>query len=209
MKTITFVALIVAIAGMLSVACGLTAHEIDSRTIHNYDYISIGYGYLHDIDDSGVNGHGAVGKFSFEERNFLISVVGEYYWPEDSDFADGDLWSVSPGIGYVVRLAENHVNIIPRIAVSYSGIDSNFFGDESDESWFFLPGVSLSYAINNRFAINGGYTYSYNFDSTGKDHLFSAGAAVAIVGQIDLAVTASFSNDFGFTGIVAALEFHY
>ena len=71
------------------------------------------------------------------------------------------------------------------------------------------PWSSLSYAINNRFAINGGYTYSYNFDSTAKDHLFSAGAAVTIVDQIDLAVTGSFSNDFGFTGIVAALEFHY
>jgi hypothetical protein len=202
---------LVAIAGMLSVACGLTAREIDSRTIHNYDYFSIGYGYLHDVDDSGVNGHGAVGEFSFEEHNFLIAVTGGYFWPDDTGSADVKLWNVSPGVGYVLRLAENHVNIIPRVAVDYSGIDINdpVFGNERDESWFFLPGVFLSYAINNRFAINGGYTYSYKFDNWDRDHLFSAGAAVAIVDPVDLAVTASFSKDFGFTGIVGALKFHY
>jgi len=202
---------LVALAGILSVACGLTAGEIDSRTIHNYDYFSIGYGYLHDINDSGVDGHGAVGEFSFEQNNFLIAVLGGYFWADDTGSADVNLWSVSPAIGYVLRLAENHVNIIPRVAFSYSGIDidDSVFGNETDESWFFLPGVFLSYAINNRFSINGGYTYSYNFDNSENDHLFSAGAVVAIVDRIDLAVTASFSNDFGFSGIMSALEFHY
>jgi hypothetical protein len=199
------------IAGMLSLACGLTAGEIDSRTIHNYDYVSVGYGYLHDINDSGVNGHGAVGEFSFEEHNILVSVDVGYFWADDAGSADANFWIVRPGIGYVLRLAENHVNIIPRVAFGYSGIDIEgpLFGNAKDESWSFLPGISLSYAINNRFAINGGYTYSYNIDNWHKDHLFSAGGAVAIVERIDLAVTASFSNDSGFTGITGAVEFHY
>jgi hypothetical protein len=103
------------------------------------------------------------------------------------------------------------VNIIPRVAFGYSGIDikAPLFGNARDDSWSFLPGISLSYAINNRFAINGGYTYSYNIDNWHKDHLFSAGGAVAIVEQINLAVTASFSNVSGFTGINGAVEFHY
>lgn len=202
---------LVAIVGMLTLAGGLTAGEINSRAIHNYNYFSVGYGYLHDILDSDVNAHGAVGEFSFEKHNILFGVVGGYFWAEDTGSADVELWSVSPAVGYVLRLAENHINIIPRIAFSYSGIqiDDSVFGDDSDETWFFLPGAFLSYAINNRLAINGGYAYSYNFDSTDKEHLFSAGAAVAIFDQVSLVGSANFSDESGFTGITAALEFHY
>lgn len=203
---------VIAIAGMLSLAVGgIAAEAIDSRVIHNYNYIGLGYGYLHDVGDSDVNGHGAVAEFSFEQDNFLLGVSGGYFWLTDTGDTDINLWNVTPSIGYVVRLLDNHVNIIPRVAGSYGGIqvDDPVFGDDSDESWSILPGIGLSYAINNQFAINGGYTYAYNFDAEDEDHLFNVGGKVAILEQVGLSVNAQFSKEFGFSGITGMVEFHY
>ncbi|HTD88284.1 MAG TPA: outer membrane beta-barrel protein [Candidatus Binatia bacterium] len=203
---------VIAMAGMLSLAAGgLGAAEIDSKVIHNYNYFGLGYGYLHDIGDLDVDGHGPVGELSFEQNNFVLNVSGGYFWVTDTGSTDVNLWDVTASIGYVVRLMENHFNIIPRFGGAYSGIqvDDSSFGNESDETWSILPGVGVSYAINNRFAINGGYTYAYNFDSEDEDHLFTAGAKFAILDQVGLSVNGNFSKEFGFTGITAMLEFHY
>lgn len=202
---------VIAINGLLSVAvCGLMADEIDSKVIHNYKYIGAGYGYLHDIGDSDVNAHGAVGEFSFEEHNFLFGVSGGYFWAEDTGSTDINLWNVTPSIGYVVRLMENHLNIIPSVAGSYNTVEfDSSFGSDSDDSWSILPGIGLSYAINNQIALNAGYTYGYNFDSEDDDHLFGVGAKVAVAEQVGLAVNATFSKEFGFSGVTGMVEFHF
>ena len=200
---------IIAITGMLSLpACGVTAAEVDSKVIHNYNYLGVGYGYLHDFADLDIEGHGAVGEFSFEEQNFVLNVSGGYFWMDDVGSSDVNLWNIDASIGYVFRLMQNHVNLIPRFGGSYVGIDvdgSSF----DDETWSILPGVGLSFAINNRFAINGGYTYAYNFDSDDHAHLFNAGGKFALAEQIGLSVNAAFSDETGFSGITGILELHY
>ena len=203
---------VIAVIGMLAAAAtGLIGAEIDSKVIHDYNYFALGYGYLHDIADADVDGHGPVGEISFEQNNFVLAVSGGYFWVTDTGSTDINLWDVSASLGYVLRVMGNHLNIIPRFGGSYSGIqvDDPTFGDESDESWSILPGVSLSYAFCSRFAINGGYTYAYNFDAEDEDHLFHAGATFALLEQLGLSVNASFSKEFGFTGIAAGVEFHY
>ena len=203
---------VIAITGMFSLmACGLMAAEIDSKVIHNYKYLSAGYGYLHDIADSDINAHGAVGEFSFEDHNFLIGFSGGYFWAENTGSTDVNLWNANASLGYVFRVMENHINIIPRIEGSYSGIDIDdpTFGTADDQTWSILPGASLSFALCNWFAVHGGYTYAYNFDTEDEDHLLNAGAKFAIVDQIGLSVDAVFSKEFGFSGITGMLEFHY
>ena len=200
---------LIAITGMLSVAAsGLTAAEIDSKVIHNYNYLGVGYEYLNDIADSDIDAHGVVGEFSFEKANFLFRAGGGYFWATDTGGADVDLWDVNASLGYVVRLVENHVNIIPRFTGAADGVDveGSLF---ADYSWSILPGIELSYAINNQFAINGGYTYAYNFDTEEEDHRFNVGGKVALLEQVGLAVNAQFSKEFGFSGITGMVEFHY
>lgn len=192
-------------------ASGLVAAEIDSRVIHNYDFLGIGYSYLNDIAELDLEGHGPVGVFSIEENGFLFDLSGGYFWVEDVGSTEINLWEVTASVGYVLRLAENHFNIIPRFGGSYSGIqlDDDFFGEADEETWSILPGVGLSYALNNRLAINGGYTYAYNFDSEDERHLFNAGAKFAILEQVGLTVNAQFADSAGWTGIVGGIEFHY
>jgi hypothetical protein len=200
----------IAMIGMSAVT-GLMAAEINSKVIHDYNYFSLGYGYLHDIADADVDGHGPVGEVSFEQNNFVLNVSGGYFWVTDTGSTDINLWDVSASVGYALRLMNNHLNIIPRFGGAYSGIqvDDSAFGDESDETWSILPGISLSYAPCNRFAINGGYTYVYNFDAEDEDNVFHAGAQFGLLEQIGLSVNANFSKEFGFTGITAVVEFHY
>jgi hypothetical protein len=204
---------VIAMSALLSLAaCGLRAAEIDSKVIHNYDFLGLGYGYLNDVAEvDDLEGHGPVGVFSIEENGFLFDVSGGYFWVEDVGSTEINLWEVSASLGYVLRLAENHLNIIPRFGGSYAGIqlDDDVFGEEEDETWTILPGVGLSYALNNRLAINGAYTYAYNFDAEDERHVFNAGAKFAILDQVGLAVNASFADGAGWTGIVGGIEFHY
>jgi|SRR5688572_26510040 len=202
---------LMAITGLLTVPA-LLAAEIDSRTIHDYSFIGVGYGYLHEVGPD-LNAHGGVAELSFEEQNFVLGVGGGYFWG-DEDIPDVELWNVSASLGYVIRMAENHLNIIPRFGGGYGEVDvetSGPFGSASftEESWSLLPGVTLSYAINNRFAISGGYTFAYNLDAEEEAHLFSAGAKFAILEQVALAAGAVFSDDDGFEGFTAGVEFHF
>jgi hypothetical protein len=154
---------------------------------------------------------GPVGAFSFEEANFVLGVSGGYFWLEDIGDTEINLWDVTASIGYVVRLANNRINIVPRFGGSYSGIvvDNDDFGDEEDETWSIVPGADLSFALCNWFALDGGYTYLYNFDAEDEDHLFRAGGKVALAHQIGVGVHANFSKEFGFTGVTGVFEFHY
>jgi len=203
---------LIAITTALSVlGGGLMAAEIDSPVIHNYNYFAAGYGFLSDIADSDIDAHGVVGDFSFEEGGLLIGVDGGYFWATDTGDADVNLWNVKPRLGYVARLMENHLNIIPNVAGEWSGIevDDPLFGSGSDDTWSIFPGVGLSYAFNNRIALNGSYAWGYNFDSEEDDHFFTAGGKFAVFERVGLAVNGLFRQDFGFTGITATVEFHY
>lgn len=203
-----------AITGLLTVPA-LLAAEIDSRTIHDYSFIGVGYGYLHEIAQEAagdVNAHGGVGQLSFEEQNFVLGVSGGYFWGDDDDLVDIQLWNVSASLGYVIRLAENHLNIIPSFGGGYQEVDVEagpVFGSFTEDSWSILPGVTVSYAINNRFALSGGYTFAYNLDAEEESHLFSAGAKFALLEQVALAAGAVFSDDDGFEGFTAGVEFHF
>ena len=192
-------------------ACAFAAEEINSRVIHDYNFFGVGYSYLHDVADLELDGHGPVGAFSFEEANFVLGVSGGYFWLEDIGDTEINLWDVTASIGYVLRLANNRINIVPRFGGAYSGIvvDNDTFGDEEDETWSIVPGVDLSFALCNWFALDGGYTYLYNFDSEDEEHLFRAGGKVALGQRIGISAHARFSEEFGFTGVTGGLEFHY
>ena len=192
--------------GLLAVSSLGFAAEIDSGVIHNYDYLGVGYGYLHELADD-LNAHGGVGQFSFEEQNFILSAGGGYFWGDNDDVADVELWNASASLGYVIRLAENHLNIIPSFGGGYSEIDVE--GAGSADSWSILPSISLSYALNNRISIGGGYTYAYNLDAEEETHLFNAGAKFALLHQVGLSVNAIFAEDEGFQGVTAGVEFHF
>src|SRR5687768_12465926 len=99
---------LIAISGLMAIiGSGLMAAEIDSGVIHNYSFLSLGYGYAHDIADSGVDGHGAVGLASIEENNFVLGAGGGYFWASD-DEPDVEFWTVNATFGYVLRFAQNH-----------------------------------------------------------------------------------------------------
>src|SRR5688572_20449413 len=183
---------LITIGGLLSVASLGLAAEIDSGVIHNYDYFGVGYGYLHKIAEEAtgdVNAHGGVAGFSFEENNFLLTANGGYFWGDNDDVADIETWNVNASIGYVIRLAENRVNIIPSFGGAYSEVDVEagpFFGSFTEDSWSIIPSIGVSFALNNRIALNGGYTYLYNFEAEDESHLFNAGAKFALLHQVGL-----------------------
>jgi opacity protein-like surface antigen len=191
------------------------AAEIDSGVIHNYRFIGAGYGYLHDFANADIDGHGVVGTLSFEEQGFVLDVgngllPSGYFWM-DEEAVDVNIWNVTARLGYVIRLMENHLNIIPRVGGSLTGIeiDDPFFGDISDETWSIIPGIGVSYALTDRLAINGGYGWNYDFDAEESDHVVNAGARVAILEKVGLSVNAFFIEDFGFSGATATIDFHF
>lgn len=207
---------IIALVTLLSVAGqAVLADELESGVIHNYRFIGGGYGYLHDIADSDFNAHGAVGLLSFEEQNLVLGASGGYFWGEEDDPIDFTTWNANVSLGYVVRLMGNHLNIIPNVGGGYSEVELEIRDPllgtftVTEESWSIFPGIGVSYAITHQFAINGSYAWGYNFDSEEDDHLFSAGAKFAILEKVGLSANANFSAEFGFSGAVAAVEFHF
>jgi hypothetical protein len=191
----------------------LLAEEIQSRVIHNYSQIGVSYGYLHDIGNSDVNANGVLGDYSFDYRNVIFHVNGGAFWGDDDlgINADVELWTIAGGVGYVFRFYENHINVIPRFEVGYSEISVKVpgFGTSRDHSTAILPGVTLSYALNNRISVDGGYTYSRDVDNGDDGHGFTVGTHVALLEQLGLNVQAAFAEGRGFTGITAGFSFHY
>lgn len=189
------------------------AHEIDSRVIHHYTFLGLGYSYIHDLIEDELNAHGVVGIGSFEQHNVVLTLAGGYFWGDDDLGVDADvnLGNFSTSLGYVVRLAENHINIIPRFGAAWNEItfDAPGFPEEDFESWSIFPGVGVSYAINNRIAVGGSYAYGYNLDSEEDAHLFSAGPTIALLERVGLSIAASFNDEIGWSGVTAGIEFHF
>jgi hypothetical protein len=183
------------------------ADPIDSKVIHDYTFIGAGYGYLHELTDD-LNGHGLTGFASFEEHNVVIGISGGHFWGDD-DLGDADvtLWDIGGSLGYVVRLVDNHVNIIPRVGLRYGEVELN--SHKAGDSWAVAPGVFASYAINNRLAINGSYAWAFDVENDDDAHAFSVGGQIAVLERVGVNLSASFVESIGFAGITAGVELHF
>jgi hypothetical protein len=186
----------------------LVAEPIDSKVIHNYNQFGVGYNYSHGDD---VDGHGVIGTVSVDLSNFLLGASANYIWFDEFD-AEG--WSAGGFAGYIVRLMENHINLIPRVGVAYNeiSVDAGPFGSVENVATL-EPGITLSYAINNRISLNGGYTYVQDIDSDDLSfeaaHTFSLGTSLAITEQLGLNLNALFAEEQGFSGATAILSWHF
>ena len=207
MKTIIYTAV-----GLLCTST-LVADPIDSKVIHNYNQFGVGYTY---VERDDLDGHGVIGSASVELSNFLIGGGGNYIWfnePDGFDNADAQGWSAGAFAGYILRLMENHINIIPRVGVSYNeiSVDLGPFGDADADFVGIEPGITLSYAINNRVSLNGGYTYIQDIDGDidVEVHTFSLGTRVAIAENLGLNFDVLFEEEEGFSGVAAILSWHF
>jgi len=197
-------------------AQALPADPIDSRVIHNYDQFGVGYAYS---DGDDVDGHGVIGSVSMDLNNFLIGAGGNYTWfsePDGFDDVDAQAWSAGGFAGYILRLMENHINIIPRVGVSYNELTIDFdgpivSGSVTEDFVGIEPGITLSYAINNHISLNGGYTYIQDLDDDidVEAHTFSVGTRIALAEHLGLNLNAFFEEEQGFSGAAAILSWHY
>ena len=79
MKTFIYTAM-----GLLCASTLVAAEPIDSKVIHNYNQIGIGYNY---VESDDLDGHGVIGTASVDLNNFLLGGGGKYIWfnePEGS-----------------------------------------------------------------------------------------------------------------------------
>ena len=184
----------------------MAADPVDGKVIHHYNFAEGGYGYLHDVGDS-INAHGVHAQLSFEEHNVVVTVGGGHFWGDEAL----NFWNLNTSVGYVLRLADNHLNVIPRFGAVYS--DASTEGDTGtlfgNETWSIAPGATVSYALNNRLALAGTYAYAYNLDAEEGDHVFSVGPRLAIFERVGVNVNALLSDEDGFLGVTAAVEFHF
>jgi hypothetical protein len=198
---------IVCTAMGLLCAAAVVADPIDSKVIHNYNQVGLGYNYV-EADD--LDGHGVIGGASVELSNFLIGGGANYIW-----FDDAEAWSVEGFVGYIFRLMENHINIIPRVGLGYdeASVDLGPFGEASEDVVTIRPGITLSYAINNHISLNGGYTFVGDIESDDlvfeSAHTFSLGTSLAIAERLGLSLNALFMEEQGFSGATAILSWHF
>jgi len=198
--------------GLLCASVLGAAEPIDSKVIHNYNQFGVGYNY---VDADGTDGHGVVGTVTVDLSNFLLGAGGNYIWYDEFD---AESWNATAFAGYIVRLMENHINIIPRVGIGYNEIstDAGPFGFVENVVTL-EPGVTLSYAINNRISLNGGYTYVQDIEDDDDDlfpdfeaaHTFSLGTRVALTENLGLNLDALFEEEQGFSGATAILSWHF
>lgn len=192
-----------------------TAEEINSRVIHNYRYVGIGYDYFH-IDQSQMpDGHGISATASYEYQNFLFGLGGGMV-RGDNRTIELKTWSIYGNVGYAFRLFENHLNIIPSFGYGYSESTETltlpFFPvglEFNSHSSTIAPGLTASYACNNYLSLNAGYSYGYNLDAHDGAHGFSVGADCAVTKEIGLGVGVHFDTEEGFTGLSAGISYHF
>lgn len=195
---------------MLGLVCAhqlIAAEPIDSKVIHHDTYVSLGYDYRHDVGNSGIDTHGVFAGGSFERQNLILGVSGGYGW---TDEGNTDLWEAGGDVGYVVRLMENHINIVPRVGIFYTEV--LFEDDPSEDSTRLRPSITLSYAIDNRVSLNGGYFYDrdIDFDNDEDDtHNFFIGSRVAVAENIGIDLRVVFTEDEGFSRAMAGVQLHF
>jgi hypothetical protein len=183
--------------------CGhslIAAEGINSRVIHDYTEFGVAYGYLDDL--AGGNGHGILAHTSVDMNNLLFSVNGNYFWGEE----DVDVWSAGGAIGYVFRPMRNHINIIPQFGMGYS---QAIFDSFEDGSTTISPGITVSYAFNNRLSVNANYTYVRGIDDEFDVHGYGGGARFAVTERLGIDAGANFAESQGFVGAFAGVSWHF
>lgn len=175
---------------------------INSKVIHNYTQFGIGYGFADDV--GGGTAHGVLADTSVDMDNLLFGVSGGYFWGK----GDLEFWGVSAGVGYVVRLMRNHVNIIPQFSMGY---DKAEVGDAHDSVTSIQPGITLSYAINNRLSLSANYAYVRALDNNEEDgHVFGPGVRIAVAENIGINLGANFTDEGqAFLSAFAGVSFHF
>src|SRR5215204_6790929 len=193
MKRLLIIALAVCGHGLMA------AEGINSKVIHDYTEIGVAYAYFDDV--GGDAAHGVLAHTSVDLENFIFDVNGNYVWADDAD-----IWGFGGGIGYAIRLLRNHINIIPRFGIGYNQVD---FGTREDSTTSISPGVTLSYAFNNRVSVNANYTYVRGIDDEGDAHTYGAGARVAVTEKIGVDLGATFAEGQGFVAAFGGVSLHF
>ncbi|MFN7137777.1 MAG: hypothetical protein ACK4UN_00395 [Limisphaerales bacterium] len=197
----------------LATATQLSAEELTSNVIHDYNQVQINYDYFHDLGNTGVNAHGVGAQFSYEIKNFLFAAEGGYAWGDDDLGINADLsfWNISGSVGYVFRFMGNHLNIIPRFGVGYNEleIDSPITGTFRFDDVTIHPGITASYAITHCWNVFTGYSFDYGIDTEAEGHALFVGTTVALAENIGTTVRAVFREGQGFAGLTAGISFHY
>ena len=199
MKRVLVLTLALVCANQLMAAEG---EGINSRVIHHYTELGVGYEFFEEV--AGGTAHGARAHTSVDMDNILFDVNGGYAWGK----GDLEFWGVGAGIGYVVRLMRNHINIIPRFGMSYDKFE---FGDAEDSVTTIQPGATLSFAINNRLSVGGNYTYVRALDNNEEDvHTFGPIARFAITESMGLDFGARFQTEGqAFVSAFGGVTFHF
>jgi hypothetical protein len=198
---------------VLTLAGGYSAiaQEINSGVIHNYNFVGVSYDYVY--GDNASDLHGGSGVVSYDLNNFLVAVGGGYQ--QGGGNPEIETWSGFGSIGYVLRLQENHINVIPSFGIGYSKSTATFqfppfFSFKSTvESTAISPGLFGSYAFNNWFSVNAGYAYGYDVETSDDAHGFFGGAECALTEQVGVGISARFSEGQGFTGVSTGVHFHF
>jgi hypothetical protein len=190
----------------------LGAEPIHSNVIHNYSYVGVRYDYFPDRWGEGADGHGARVEGSYEFRNFVLTVEGAYDWlADDLDIgASGSNWQLLGSVGYVMRFQQNRLNLIPRFKAgrSESTLKVPRFGSISVSDYLLKPSLTISYAVNDRFAFKYGYQYLRVLEF-GDNHALFLGPTVAVTRKIGLDAEAFFANDGGFMELLAGVSYHF
>ncbi len=213
------------ITGILATGCAAgfaQSGDLNSRVIHNYSQAGIGYGFLQEIDGLGIDAQGVLAGASYEIDNFVIGVGGGYFMgdeeilqvsPDGLSFqkVDAEVWNVAGNAGYVFRAMGNHLNVIPNIGLSYTrAILDGGWGDDTPDTTTVLPGLNLSYALNNKLSIDGSYSYGFEIDGVETElHLLGLGATYAVTERIGVSAKGYFAEEQGFTGLTAGVAWHF
>jgi hypothetical protein len=73
-----------------------------------------------------------------------------------------------------------------------------------------LPGLNLSYALNNKLSIDGSYSYGFEIDGVETElHLLGLGATYAVTERIGVSAKGYFAEEQGFTGLTAGVAWHF
>lgn len=192
-----------------------TAEELDSNVIHHYRYVGVGYNYFYSDQMQLPDGHGISAFGTYEFENFLFGVGGGKVQGENRN-VELETWDVQGNVGYVIRLLENHLNLIPSFGIGYSETTETlnlpffpFVVEFGAESTGIVPGLAVSYAFNQYLSLNAGYSYGYDLDAHDGAHGLSVGAECALTKKVGLGVGAHFDPEEGFMGLNAGLSFHF
>ena len=193
----------------LACAGAAVAEEVDSEVIHNYTYASIGYGFLRGLNGAS-DGNGAVSDLSLNLQRLVLGATGGYFQAQQYGVTINPAY-VGGSAGYVVGLAQNHVNLIPSFLVSYTQVTYriHYYGDVTTHATSIGPGFAASYAFNDRFSMEGDYAYACNLDAHSHVNRFALASNLAVAEQVGLVPVVRFDTDNGFIGFSLSVAFHF